>query len=97
MFMESPMTGKHTMVRFLVSASRREVSIYCSVQVVRIAPFKCPSVYLSRPLHLPVQEFPDGSAHLLFTDPNMGASIMVPTLLRTSSALPFTPAPMGGF
>jgi len=62
-----------------------EVSLYCLVQVVRNVPFEC---LLSLPFtslaSTKCQEFPDGSAHLLFTDPNMGASITVPTHAKKS-------------
>jgi len=63
-----------------------EVSLYCLVQVVRNSPFKC---LLSLPFTLlestKCQEFLDGSAHLLFTDPNTGASITVLTHAKKSS------------
>jgi len=66
--------------------SVREVRLYCSVQVVRDAPCKC---LLSLPFmslaSTKCQEFPDGSAHLLFTDPNTGACITVPTHTKKSS------------
>src|SRR5882724_11918337 len=63
-----------------------EVSLYFSVQVVINSPFEC---LLSIPFmslaSTKCQEFPDGSAHLLFTDPNMRASIMVLTHAKKSS------------
>src|SRR5882724_11980378 len=66
--------------------SVREVSLYCSVQVVRNASFKC---LLGLPFTSLVstkcQEFLDGSSHLLFTDPNTGASITVLTHTQKSS------------
>ena len=65
--------------------SVREVSLYCLVQVVRNASFECllglPFMSLAS---TKCQEFPDGSAHLLFTDPNTGASITIPTHTKKS-------------
>src|SRR5882724_1526041 len=92
---------KHEQVMFMESANGRanttmgtipsicflvgEVSLYCSVQVVKNAPFEC---LLGLPFTSLVstkcQEFPDGSAHLLLTDPNTGASITVPTHAKKS-------------
>src|SRR5882724_3999930 len=62
-----------------------EVSLYCQVQVVKEAPFECllglPFTCLAS---TKCQEFPDGSAHLLLTDPNTGASITILTHAKQS-------------
>jgi len=88
MFMESA-NGQANMTMGTIPSicfSFGEVSLYCLVQVVRNAPFEC---LLSLPFmslaSTKCQEFLDGSAHLLFTDPNMGASITVPTHAKKSS------------
>src|SRR5882724_2074870 len=87
MFMESA-NGQANMTMGMIPSicfSVGEVSLYCSFQVVRNAPFKCllglPFMSLASTKS---QEFPDGSAHLLFTDPNTGASITVPTHAKKS-------------
>jgi len=68
-----------------ICLSIREVSLYCSVQVVRNAPFEC---LLSLPFmsltSTKCQEFPDRSTHLLFTNPKTGASITVLTHAKSS-------------
>src|SRR5882724_7379391 len=72
--------------------SVREVSLYCLVQVVRNSPFKCllglPFISLAS---TKCQEFLDRSAHLLFTDPNTGASIMDLTHTKKSSKFCHSP------
>src|SRR5882672_409914 len=82
MFMESAngqsnaTMGTIPSICFLVG----EVSLYCSVQVVKEVPFKCllglPFTSLAS---TQCQEFLDGNTHLSFTDPNTGTSITVPT------------------
>ena len=88
MFMESA-NGQANMTMGMIPSicfSVGEVSLYGSVQVVRNPPFEC---LLSLPFtslaSTKCQEFLDGSTHLLFTDPNMGASITVPTHTKKSS------------
>ena len=82
MFMESANGQSNATMGTIPSIcfSVGEVSLYCSVQVVKEAPFECllglPFTSLAS---TQCQEFPDGSAHLSFTDPNTGASITVPT------------------
>jgi len=87
MFMESA-NGQANMTMGMIPSicfSVGEVSLYCSVQVVRNAPFKCllglPFTSLAS---TKCQEFLDGSTHLLFTDPNKGASLTVPTHTKKS-------------
>src|SRR5882724_5495114 len=69
-------------VQFLVSVSRsvKSVSIAQS-RWSRMPLLNVSSACPSRPLHLPSAR----SAHLLLTDPNMGASIMVPTHAKKPS------------
>ena len=60
-----------------------EINLYCMVQVVWEAPFKCligwPFMALAQAVS---REFQDGTAHLTLTDPNTRASITVPTQAR---------------
>ena len=88
MFME-PANGQANMTMGTIPSicfSGGEVSLYCLVQVVINAPFECllglPFTSLAS---TKFQEFQDGSAPLLFTDPNTGASIVVPTHDKKSS------------
>src|SRR5882724_8018249 len=85
MFMESA-NGQSNMTMGMIPSicfSIGEVSL--QVQVVKEAPFKCllglPFTCLAS---TKCQEFPDGSTHLLLTDPNTGASITVPTHTKQS-------------
>src|SRR5882724_5199132 len=75
--------------------SVRGVSLYFSVQVVRNSPFECllglPFMSLGS---TKCQEFLDGSAHLLFTDPNTGAPITVLTYAKKSSSIATHPVLM---
>jgi len=76
--------GKIPRICFSIS----KVSLNCSVQVVKEAPFDCllglpfMSLTLSK-----FQEFLDGSAHLLLTDLNTGASIPVMTMSNSLQEL----------
>jgi len=94
MYMESANGQANTTMGTIPSIcfSVGEVSLYCSVQVVRNAPLEC---LLSLPFMSLVstkcQEFPDGSAHLLFTNPNTGASIMVTTHAKKSPRPCYSP------
>src|SRR5882724_7507334 len=92
---------KHKQVMFMESANGQsnatmgsipsicfsigEVSLYCQVQVIKEAPFKCllglPFMCLAS---TKCQEFPDRSTHLLLMDPNTGASITVLTHTKRS-------------
>src|SRR5882724_5979565 len=87
MFMESANGQSNATMGTIPSIffSVREVNLYCLVQV-RDSPLK---FLLSLPFtslaSSKCQEFPDRSAHLLFTDPNTGASITVPTHSKQSS------------
>ena len=60
-----------------------DINLHCTVQVIQEAPFECfigqPSTALAQTIS---QEFEDGTAHLTLTDPNTGASVMVPTQTR---------------
>jgi len=57
-----------------------KVSLHCPVQVVKEAPFECPiSLPFTCLASTKCQEFLYGSAHLLLTDLNTGASITVLT------------------
>src|SRR5882724_9547989 len=82
MFMESANGQSNATMGSIPSIcfSIGEVSLYCQVQVVKEAPFECllglPFMCLAL---TKCQEFPDGSTHLLLTDPNTGASIAIPT------------------
>src|SRR5882724_2901049 len=88
MFMESANGQANVTMGMIPSIclSVGEVSLYCLVQVVRNATFEC---LISLPFmslaSTKCQEILDGSAHLLFTNPNMGASITVPTHAKKSS------------
>jgi len=88
MFMESAKGQANTTMGTIpnICFSVGEVSLNFSVQVVKNSPLKClltlPFMSLASTKY---QEFPDRSAHLLFTDPTMGASIMVPTHAKKSS------------
>ena len=104
---------KHEQVMFMESANGQsnatmgtipdicfsigEVSLHCSVQVVKEAPFECllglPFTSLAS---TKCQEFPDGSAHLLLTDPNTGASITVPTQAKKPTRHRPPPCSHGG-
>src|SRR5882724_10642271 len=87
MFMESANGQANMMMGMIPSIcfSVGEVSLYCLVQVAKNA-FEC---FLCLPFtslaSTKCQEFLDGSAHLLFTDPNTGDSITVPTHTKKSS------------
>ena len=82
MFMESANGQENATMGTIPSIcfSVGEVSLYCLVQVLRNSPFEC---LLSLPFtslaSTKCQEFPGRRTHLLFTDPNTGASITVPT------------------
>src|SRR5882672_729103 len=91
MFMESA-NGQSNMTMGTIPSicfSVGEVSLYCSVQVVKEVPFECllglPFTSLA---YTQFQEFPDSSAHLSFTDPNTGASITVPMHPKAPSRCP---------
>ena len=92
MFMESANGQSNVTMGTIpsISFSIGEVSLYCLVQVVKEAPFECllgfPFTSLAS---TQCQEFPDGSAHLSFTDPNTGASITVPTHPKAPSRRSF--------
>ena len=82
MFMESA-NGQSNMTMGMIPSicfSIGEVSLHCQVQVIKEAPFECllglPFMCLAL---TKFQEFPDGSTHLLLTDPNTGVSITVLT------------------
>ena len=87
MFMESANRQSNATMGTIPSIcfSIGEVSLYFLVQVVKEAPFEC---LLSLPFtslaSTRCQEFLDGSAHLILTDPNSGASITVPTHAKQS-------------
>ena len=70
-----------------------EINLYCMVQVIQEAPFEClisqPFIALAQAVS---REFQDGTAHLMLTDPNMGASITVPTQAREPSPREHHPA-----
>jgi len=85
MFMESANSqanvtmGMLPRIHFMV----RDINLHCTVQVIQEAPFKCligwPFTALAQTVS---REFQDGTAHLTLTDPNTGASVMVPTQAR---------------
>src|SRR5882724_11040908 len=87
MFMESANGLSNVTMGMIPSIcfSIGEVSLHCQVQVIKEAPFEC---LLSLPFmclaSTKCQEFPDGSTHLLLTDPNTGASITVLTHSKQS-------------
>src|SRR5882724_7690192 len=88
MFMESA-NGQANMTMGTIPSicfSVGEVILYCSVQVVINSPFECLlGLCFMSLVSTKCQEFLDGITLLLFTDPNMGASIMVPTHAKKSS------------
>src|SRR5882724_4029369 len=97
MFMESA-NGQANMTMGTIPSicfSVGEVSLYCSVQVVRSAPFECllglPFTSLAS---TKCQEFPDGSTHLLFTIQTRGPPLRFPLMLRSPQGPAIHPALM---
>ena len=97
MFMESA-NGQANMTMGTIPSicfSVGEVTLYCSVQVVRNFPFVC---LLSPPFtslaSTKCQEFLDGSAHLLFTNPTRRPPLQFPLMLRSPQGPAIYPALM---